>query len=488
MSVIVVKCTDQVLTFENTPIITSGGRGENFVKFSFCKQWDGFTKTAVFWRNEHEPYHALLDKDNACTIPYEVLTKDGRFYFGVFGVNAGYERRTSEVLAYLVAKGAITEGTQPSDPTPEIYDKLLAEYAATQDKYNEAMDAMAQRTAELQQTVEDCTSNMQQTVEDCTSNLNQTVQQHKQALDRKYDEAIQATEDCTKALQDTVVENAVELNAKYDQALNALGYSRDDTITDAVRAKYGVGSDAVPADVFSKAYEMIRGKVQMEIIAYRGTGTAGKSNPTSVTFSAAPSVIVMLGYRDVDSGRWYQVFDPDGDFFTMLPTEAIPTEYTRGMGFGRERNYYIYGKKSSDGKTFSWYSYDNATGDGTAAEQCNESDNEYYILGLVTGAVSSGGNSGSGDSGNSGDNGGSGGSADTITATIDEYGNITVTAGVTWLEYIAADGAGSGFYIDNDNCVRLDDWYVNSDGETAVSSDEIVQGIYYLSEEMEGGE
>lgn len=481
MSVIVVKCTDQVLTFENTPIITSGGRGENFVKFSFCKQWDGFTKTAVFWRNEHEPYHALLDKDNACTIPYEVLTKDGRFYFGVFGVNAGYERRTSEVLAYLVAKGAITEGTQPSDPTPEIYDKLLAEYAATQDKYNEAMDAMAQRTAELQQTVEDCTSDMQKTVEDCTSNLNQTVQQHKQALDRKYDEAIQATEDCTKALQDTVVENAVELNAKYDQALNALGYSRDDTITDAVRAKYGVGSDAVPADVFSKAYEMIRGKVQMEIISYQGTGTYGKDNPTSVTFSNAPSVIIMLGRASNSTWLWTNGTSHEGWNF-MLPASVITTTFQHDLGFGLWNGTDLHGRKSADGKTFEWYN-------NSAAQQCNDTGYEYYVLGLSTGGSGvvngGGGNSGSGDSG---DNGGSGTTTDTITATVDEYGTITVTAGTTWLEYIAADGAGSGFYIDNDDCVRLDDWYVNSDGETAVSSDDIVQGIYYLSEEMEGGE
>ena len=162
MSVIVVKCTDQVLIFENTPIITSGGRGENRIKFSFCAQWDGYVKTAVFWRTEHEPYHAMLDENNSCAIPYEVLTREGRFYFGVFGVNAGHNRRTSEVLAYMVAKGAITDGTQPSDPAPEIYDQLLAEYAATQAKYNETMSAMEQHTKALQKTVEDCVKAVQE--------------------------------------------------------------------------------------------------------------------------------------------------------------------------------------------------------------------------------------------------------------------------------------------------------------------------------------
>lgn len=472
MSVIVVKCTDQVLTFENTPIITSGGRGENFVKFSFCAQWDGFVKTAVFWRTEHEPYHVLLDENNTCTIPYEVLTKDGRFYFGVFGVNAGYERRTSEVLTYLVAKGAITEGTQPSDPTPEIYDRLLAEYAATQVKYNEAMDAMAQRTAELQETVENC-----------TSNLNQAAQQHKQALDVKYDEAVQAMEDCTEAIQNTVAENAVELNAKYDQALNALGYSRDDTINDAVRDKYGVGANAVPADVFNKAYGMICGNAQMEIISYQGTGTYGKDNPTSVTFSNAPSVIIMLGRASNSTWLWTNGTSHEGWNF-MLPTSVITTTFQHDLGFGLWNGTDLHGRKSADGKTFEWYN-------NSAAQQCNDTGYEYYVLGLSTGGSGvvngGGGNSGSGDSG---DNGGSGTTTDTITATVDEYGTITVTAGTTWLEYIAADGAGSGFYIDaHDDAVRLDDWYViDPDGNTTYSDGEIVHGIYYLSEEMEGGE
>lgn len=263
-------------------------------------------------------------------------------------------------------------------------------------------------------------------------------------------------------------------------------------LTDAVAAKFGFSSAAVPNDVFSRIRSLFDTKTEFEILSYVGTGTAGKNNPTSVTFSKAPGLIIMLGYRAVADGRWYQTQDLDYDYFYMLPTSAIPTAYTRGMGFGGERNHYIYGKKSAGGKTFSWYSWDPSKGDGTAAEQCNASGCEYYVLGLSTGATSvsggSGGNGG-GDSGGSG-SGDSGTTTDTVTITIDGYGTITVEAGTTWLEYIAADGAGSGFYIDShDDAVRLDDWYViDHDGNTAWSDSEIVQGIYYLSEEMEGGE
>lgn len=132
MSIIKVKCTDQVLTFESTPVIASGGLEEDYVQFSFCSNWDGFTRTAVFWRNEKEPYHQLLDENDSCQVPPEVTADEGLIYFGVFGVDLDGGQRTSNVLTYRIEKGAITTGTIPSDPTPDIYTQLLAAYAKVQ--------------------------------------------------------------------------------------------------------------------------------------------------------------------------------------------------------------------------------------------------------------------------------------------------------------------------------------------------------------------
>lgn len=122
------RCIDQVLTFEGTPTIASGGVREDFLSVEFCSKWDGATKTAVFWRTEADAYHVPLAEDNTCVIPWEVLTEEGAFYFGLFGVYGDGRQRTSEVIRYTVAKGAITSGTKPSDPTPDIYTQLLAQY------------------------------------------------------------------------------------------------------------------------------------------------------------------------------------------------------------------------------------------------------------------------------------------------------------------------------------------------------------------------
>ena len=143
-TIIKVRCTDQVLTFENTPVIASGGLEEDFVSFEFCSKWDGLVKTAVFWRSEKEAYHVLLDEADSCLIPREVLAVEGVIYFGVFGVNEAGKQRTSEVLRYNVAKGAITEGTKPSDPTPDIYTQILAEFLRFENEITARVDEFTQ--------------------------------------------------------------------------------------------------------------------------------------------------------------------------------------------------------------------------------------------------------------------------------------------------------------------------------------------------------
>ena len=144
-----VKCTDQVMTFDSTPVIASGGLKEDYITFSFCTKWDGLTKTAVFWRAENDAYHVLLDENGGCAIPKEVLAAEGIIFFGVFGVNSEGVQRTSEVLSYRIVKGTITEGTKPSDPTADVYTQMLAKYNEALEKYAAALATVADYQEEL---------------------------------------------------------------------------------------------------------------------------------------------------------------------------------------------------------------------------------------------------------------------------------------------------------------------------------------------------
>lgn len=130
MSTIKVNCTDQVLTLENTPTISSGGVKTDQVEFTFCELWTGYVKTAVFWRRKDEPYHVLMGSDNVAEIPKEVLADSGTIKFGAYGVSPTGAVRTTEILSYDITQGIITKDAVPDEPSPDIYLQLLANYAA----------------------------------------------------------------------------------------------------------------------------------------------------------------------------------------------------------------------------------------------------------------------------------------------------------------------------------------------------------------------
>lgn len=131
-TLIKVNCVDQQLFVSTPPLVASGGVNEDEVEFSFGPLWDGFVKTAVFYRDGGVVYHVLLSDDKA-TIPQEVLKDEGTLYFGVFGVKDGV-RRTSEVLRYKIKAGAITTGTTPPEPAPDIYNQLLSKVTSAENK------------------------------------------------------------------------------------------------------------------------------------------------------------------------------------------------------------------------------------------------------------------------------------------------------------------------------------------------------------------
>ena len=83
MSELKVSVADQVLKITEAPTIASGGVNEVKVIFSFCGKWDGFIKTAIFYRDTDNIYCAILDENDTCIIPWEVYAENGTFYFSV---------------------------------------------------------------------------------------------------------------------------------------------------------------------------------------------------------------------------------------------------------------------------------------------------------------------------------------------------------------------------------------------------------------------
>ena len=115
--------------------------------------------------------------------------------------------------------------------------------------------------------------------------------------------------------------------------------------------------------------------------SYVGTGKSGKSNPNQITLAEPFKILCIYGRQYTDS---YGSIDASGSgsVSNIIPSSIIPTEYTRGFGFFYSNNSRdSYGKKSADGKTFSWYFGLSPT--GAADVQFNTSGVVYHYYAIV---------------------------------------------------------------------------------------------------------
>lgn len=140
---------------------------------------------------------------------------------------------------------------------------------------------------------------------------------------------------------------------------------------------------AAPADstdAANKQYVDEHAGARVILGSYVGTGKTGKSNPNQITLAEPFKLLCIYGIQHTDS---YTSIS-DSDICNIIPSSIIPTEYTSGFGFGMGYNYNprdTYGKKSMDGKTFSWY-YD-LSPSGAESVQFNQSGTVYHYYAIV---------------------------------------------------------------------------------------------------------
>lgn len=87
-----------------------------YAQFSFSNEWLG-AKTAIF--NNGTPYSVILDENNECLVPWEVITTQG-FSVSVF---CG-QRITANTSFVKVLPSGYIEGQTPQPPSPTVYDQL----------------------------------------------------------------------------------------------------------------------------------------------------------------------------------------------------------------------------------------------------------------------------------------------------------------------------------------------------------------------------
>lgn len=135
-----------------------------------------------------------------------------------------------------------------------------------------------------------------------------------------------------------------------------------------------------PNDAANKQYVDEHAGARVILGSYVGTGKSGKSNPNQITLAEPFKILCIYGRQYTDS---YESIDASGSdsVSNIIPSSIIPTEYTRGFGFFYSNSRDSYGKKSADGKTFSWYFGLSPT--GAEDVQFNTSGVVYHYYAIV---------------------------------------------------------------------------------------------------------
>jgi hypothetical protein len=127
---ICLKATKNQLVAENRELLTAGSVGVNEVSFSFSDDWDGLTRTAVFKAGD-VVIQVVLDDDNACNVPWEVLaTAHVALYVGVYGSSGALMVLPTVWAALGVVRPGTELGEDAKEPTPDVYQQILADIEA----------------------------------------------------------------------------------------------------------------------------------------------------------------------------------------------------------------------------------------------------------------------------------------------------------------------------------------------------------------------
>lgn len=114
------------ITLTEDETLVAGSVGVHYAEFTFDESWENYAKTAVF-RNGNVTVEALV-ADGKCEIPWEVLADAGLLYVGIRGELGDKQRPTLWAARKTVHDGA-ERGDEAREPTPDIYQQLLAEIA-----------------------------------------------------------------------------------------------------------------------------------------------------------------------------------------------------------------------------------------------------------------------------------------------------------------------------------------------------------------------
>lgn len=124
---IIIDVTRNDAKVTHTKKLTSGTKGQ-MCQFRFSEEWDDLSKIAVCVCGNIVK-DAIVDDDNTIEIPWEVLSKHGKYLdIGVYGTDENGEKAIPTIYATVgaVCKGADPSGDESIEPTPTLWEQILS--------------------------------------------------------------------------------------------------------------------------------------------------------------------------------------------------------------------------------------------------------------------------------------------------------------------------------------------------------------------------
>lgn len=139
---IIIGVKHNKLSVVRSTIGTSGIIDTLLCRFEFrSTDWAGIQKQAVFQsmndyvqHKDEGKYFINVNEQGECYVPAEVLTGQGEFLIGIFGMYEDGRRISSNMLAFKCDQGCYCIGTTPGGTTPDDYAKIKELIDQKQDK------------------------------------------------------------------------------------------------------------------------------------------------------------------------------------------------------------------------------------------------------------------------------------------------------------------------------------------------------------------
>lgn len=123
-----------LLNINSKKYIISDSINYHKIKIEFDDSWANYSKTINFYNTKtNKSINMLLNAENECIIPYEVLEDKGTLVICVKGVlGTELENTLSEIYTLMdypliIVQSDKNDGSEPSDPTEDIYDQIITQ-------------------------------------------------------------------------------------------------------------------------------------------------------------------------------------------------------------------------------------------------------------------------------------------------------------------------------------------------------------------------